>query len=84
MRVNLDDHVDKACSAASSVQCRQPVPTVWNREAADICTVGAAVAPVGTLPCAARRVLIVCTALDIIILGVRFADDSPDSQVRHN
>lgn len=61
--------------------CRDPIPTVYSLEEEVITCVGLAPAKPGVFMTAVKYVLVLCTRVEVVLLGVCFSADDPGRQV---
>ena len=63
------------------MQCREGVPAVYNSEEQPICCVGLANPVSGMFLSAIQHLLVVCTTVEIVLVGVCFSDGTTDGEV---
>lgn len=62
--------------------CRDAVPTLYKLEEQLITCVGLAPAKPGVFMAAVKHVLVVCTTVEVVLLGVCFSGDDTAAQAR--
>ena len=63
---------------------RDPTPVMNSHEAQYICCMGLAPVKAGVFMVSVKYVLVVCTNVEVTLLGVCFSDGTPNSEVWHH